>query len=233
MNRTVAQVHALLHVSATPLTAEEIATTLSVARSNVSTSLRELQGWSLVRTVHVLGDRRQHYDSIKDVWEMFRIIIDQRKRREIDPTLDVLRQCIAELTPRPGEGGRHAESGAHADHAADRYTRERLQEIYDFLTTNDKFISKLSDYDKMQKYISKISENYARDRVISKEEFLKDQELWEELITNYNLDLDLFGFTNGVSFIDSYGIESKLKQLEQLSYESIDMLEHKKLYFIQ
>jgi len=117
INRTVAQVHALLHVSATPLTAEEIARTLHVARSNVSTSIRELQGWGLVRPVHVLGDRCQHYESIKDVWEMFRIIIDQRKKREIDPTLELLRQCIAEL--RQGKG-------------ADAYTRERLEEIYEF-----------------------------------------------------------------------------------------------------
>jgi DNA-binding transcriptional regulator GbsR (MarR family) len=117
INRTVAQIHALLHVSATPLTAEEIASALSVARSNVSTSIRELQGWGLVRPVHVLGERRQHFESTKDVWEMFRIIIDQRKRREIDPTLEVLRLCISEL-----------EKGD----TKDDYTKERLQEIYDF-----------------------------------------------------------------------------------------------------
>ncbi len=117
INRTVAQIHALLHVSATPLTAEEIAATLSVARSNVSTSIRELQGWGLVRPVHVLGDRKQHFESIKDVWEMFRIIIDQRKRREIDPTLEVLRLCIAE---------------AEKSDPKDTYTRERLREIYEF-----------------------------------------------------------------------------------------------------
>jgi DNA-binding transcriptional regulator GbsR (MarR family) len=117
INRTVAQIHALLHVSAEPLTAEEIAATLSVARSNVSTSIRELQGWGLVRPVHVLGERRQHFESVKDVWEMFRIIIDQRKRREIDPTLDVLRLCISELEKPENE---------------DKYTKQRLQEIYDF-----------------------------------------------------------------------------------------------------
>ncbi len=119
INRTVAQIHALLHVSAVPLTAEEIAGTLSVARSNVSTSIRELQGWGLVRPVHVLGDRRQHFESIKDVWEMFRIIIDQRKRREIDPTLEVLRLCIAET-----------ESGE----SKDDYTKERLKDIYEFFS---------------------------------------------------------------------------------------------------
>src|SRR5688572_24524902 len=92
VSRTVAQVHALLYLSPKPLTAEEITQTLSVARSNVSTSLRELQGWNLARPVHVLGDRREHYESLKDVWEMFDVIIEQRKRREIDPTLEVLRR---------------------------------------------------------------------------------------------------------------------------------------------
>jgi len=119
INRTVAQIHALLHVSANPLTAEEIASTLSVARSNVSTSIRELQGWGLVRPVQVLGDRRQQFESVKDVWEMFRIIIDQRKRREIDPTLDVLRLCIAETEDGNSE---------------DEYTRARLKEIYEFFS---------------------------------------------------------------------------------------------------
>lgn len=121
INRTVAQIHALLHVSPEPLTAEDIAATLSVARSNVSTSLRELQGWGLVRAVHVLGDRRQHFDSIKDVWEMFRIILDQRKRREIDPTLEVLKSCISEL----GQG------------ETDKYTRDRLRELYEFFSEVD------------------------------------------------------------------------------------------------
>jgi DNA-binding transcriptional regulator GbsR (MarR family) len=118
INRTVAQIHALLHVSPNPLTAEEIASTLSVARSNVSTSVRELQGWGLVRAVPVFGERRQRFESVKDVWEMFRIILDQRKKREIDPTLEVLRLCLAE---------------AKDDHA-DRYTRERLNELIEFFT---------------------------------------------------------------------------------------------------
>ena len=120
VNRTVAQVHALLFVSPRPLHAEEIARTLSVARSNVSTSLRELQSWRIVRVVHVLGDRRDHFESMKDVWEMFRIILEERKRREIDPTLRVLQECVAEL----GKGG-----------GSDAYTRERLLAMLDFLTT--------------------------------------------------------------------------------------------------
>src|SRR3989449_4131026 len=95
INRTVAQVHALLFVSQKPLHAEEIANTLAVARSNVSTSLRELQGWGIVRVAHVLGDRRDYFESMRDVWEMFRIILEERKRREVDPTLNVLRDCVA------------------------------------------------------------------------------------------------------------------------------------------
>jgi len=122
INRTVAQIHALLHISAKPLTAEEIAELLTVARSNVSTSIRELQGWGLVRTVHELGDRRQHFESVKDVWDMFRIIIDQRKKREIDPTIDLLRLCISEL---------------HGGNADDAYTKQRLQEIYEFFSDVD------------------------------------------------------------------------------------------------
>jgi DNA-binding transcriptional regulator GbsR (MarR family) len=94
INRSVAQIHALLYVSETPLTAEQIAETLSLARSNVSVSLKELQGWRIVRQVPVLGDRREHFESMADVWEMFQTVLDERKRREIDPTMTVLRECI-------------------------------------------------------------------------------------------------------------------------------------------
>src|SRR5882724_3971815 len=97
INRTVAQVHALLFLSPRPVPGDEISTTLAVARSNVSTSLRELQGWRIVRVVHVLGDRRDHFESTKDVWEIFRIVAEERKRREIDPTLAVLGECVQEL----------------------------------------------------------------------------------------------------------------------------------------
>ena len=90
------------------LPAEEIAETLSVARSNVSTSIRELETWGIVRAVHVLGDRREHYESMKDVWEMFRLVIEQRKRREIDPTREMLRRCLAELDPKEAGSGLHA-----------------------------------------------------------------------------------------------------------------------------
>jgi len=96
VNRTVAQIHALLYISPHPMHAEEIAETLAVARSNVSTSLRELQAWRLVKVVHLLGDRRDHFQAMTDVWEMFQVILEGRKRREVDPTLAVLRECVAE-----------------------------------------------------------------------------------------------------------------------------------------
>jgi DNA-binding transcriptional regulator GbsR (MarR family) len=120
INRTVAQVHALLFLAPKPMPADEISETLSVARSNVSTSLRELQAWGIVRVVHVLGDRRDHFESIKDVWEIFRIVSEERKRREIDPTLRVLGECVQEL-----------KSNAQSD----AYTRERLESMLEFLTT--------------------------------------------------------------------------------------------------
>ncbi len=96
INRTVAQIHALLFIAPRPLHAEEITETLGVARSNVSNSLKELQGWGIVRRVHVMGDRRDHFESLKDVWELFRTIADERKKREVDPTLALLRECLAE-----------------------------------------------------------------------------------------------------------------------------------------
>jgi len=119
INRTVAQVHALLFLSPKPVPADEISETLSVARSNVSTSLRELQAWGIVRVVHVLGDRRDHFESIKDVWEIFRTVSEERKRREIDPTLRVLSECVHELKSTP---------------QSEVYTRERLESMLDFLT---------------------------------------------------------------------------------------------------
>ncbi len=95
VNRSVAQIHALLYLVGRPMHAEEIQETLGIARSNVSNSLRELQGWDLVRMTHVLGDRRDHFETSGDVWELFRTIVLGRKRREIDPTLDVLRDCLS------------------------------------------------------------------------------------------------------------------------------------------
>jgi DNA-binding transcriptional regulator GbsR (MarR family) len=128
INRTVAQVHALLFLSPQPLDAEKIANTLSVARSNVSNSLRELQGWGIVRVVHVLGDRRDHFESLTDVWEIFRVVAEERKRREIDPTLRVLEECVRDMK----------KSGT-----AQAYTRERLEDMLGFLTATSGLFDEL------------------------------------------------------------------------------------------
>lgn len=118
VNRTVAQIHALLYLSERPLTADDIVETLGVARSNVSNSLKELQSWKLVRVSHVLGDRRDHFQALQDVWEIFRVILEERKRREIDPTLTVLRECAIE-----GE----------EDAGLDAATLARMQVVLEFL----------------------------------------------------------------------------------------------------
>jgi len=118
INRTVAQIHALLFVSPEPLNAEQLTELLSVSRSNVSTSLRELQGWGVVRVVHVMGDRRDHFECVSEIWDMFQAILDERKRRVIDPAIDVLRETIAQ----PLDGS-----------PADAHARARLQDMLVFL----------------------------------------------------------------------------------------------------
>jgi DNA-binding transcriptional regulator GbsR (MarR family) len=120
VNRTVAQIHALLYLAPEPMDAEAIAETLSVARSNVSTSLKELQSWGLVKVVHVMGDRRDHFESLKDLWEMFNVIMEGRKHREIDPTLTVLRDCVV---------------AAEDDKATPEEIKARMAEVLEFLET--------------------------------------------------------------------------------------------------
>ncbi len=96
INRTVAQVHALLYLAEGPLNADDITHTLGVARSNVSTSLKDLVGWDLVKTVHIMGDRRDHFETLHDPWEMFRRVMAERRRREFDPTAAELAACVAQ-----------------------------------------------------------------------------------------------------------------------------------------
>jgi DNA-binding transcriptional regulator GbsR (MarR family) len=119
VNRTVAQIHALLFISARPMHADEITQILGVARSNVSTSLRELQNFNLVRIVHTLGDRRDHFESSGDVWELLRAIVLERKAREFEPTIAVLRECLA-----------HPELGRESAAA-----RHRIQETLSLMDT--------------------------------------------------------------------------------------------------
>ncbi len=120
ISRTVAQVHALIFLSPQPLTAEDIQERLGVARSNISTSLKELQAWGIIRRVHVMSDRRDHFESLKDVHEIFRLVIEERKKREMDPTLAVLRECLAE---------------AEKDRATNAHTRSRMKEMLTFFET--------------------------------------------------------------------------------------------------
>jgi DNA-binding transcriptional regulator GbsR (MarR family) len=96
VNRTVSQIHALLFYVGTPLAADEIVATLNVARSNVSNSLKELQNWNLIRVVHLMGDRRDHFETSSDVWALFRTVVSERKQREFDPTISLLRELVAD-----------------------------------------------------------------------------------------------------------------------------------------
>ncbi len=118
VNRTVAQIHALLYLAERPLTADEITEALGVARSNVSNSIKELLSWRLVKVVHVLGDRRDHFETSKDVWELFKLIVEGRKQREIDPTLEELEALLAspELKKESSE------------------TRKRIEETQQFIS---------------------------------------------------------------------------------------------------
>ena len=103
-----------------PLRADEIVDALSVARSNVSTSIRELQSYGLVRMTHVLGDRRDYFESLHDVWELFRVIIEQRKQRELNPTLSMLEKCAAEV---------------ENEKETDEVTKQRIRDMLKFVST--------------------------------------------------------------------------------------------------
>ncbi len=127
-NRTVAQIHALLYVSPKPLRADEIVDVLSVARSNVSTSIRELQGYGLVRMTHILGDRRDYFESLTDVWELFRVIFEQRKQRELNPTLSMLKKCAEEVK---GES------------ETDNVTKERIYNMLNFFETTSNWYEQI------------------------------------------------------------------------------------------
>lgn len=129
-NRTVAQIHALLYLSPEPLRADEICELLSVARSNVSTSIRELQSYGLVRMTHVLGDRRDYFESVTDVWELFRVIIEQRKQRELNPTLTMLRSCASEVD---------------AENGTDPVTKERIHNMLDFVERTSTWYEQISE----------------------------------------------------------------------------------------
>ena len=106
INRTVGQICALLFLSARPLPADEIAEALGFSRSNVSMGLKELQSWRLVRLQHLPGDRREHFSTPEDVWQIVRTLAEERRRRELDPTLSVLRDLLLDRVS--GEADQHA-----------------------------------------------------------------------------------------------------------------------------
>ncbi len=96
---TMAEIHGLLYISGAALSMDDIMTRLGISRGNVSMNLSKLAEWGLIRRVHKRGDRRDYYESLRDVWEMFTLVASQRKRREIDPILNTLRQCREHLSP--------------------------------------------------------------------------------------------------------------------------------------
>jgi DNA-binding transcriptional regulator GbsR (MarR family) len=122
VNRSVAQIHALLYLSERPLNAEEISDTLAIARSNTSNSLKELLGWKLIRRAPVMGDRRDHYEAEVDLWQMLTRIAQGRKEREIDPAVAALRLCAEE---------------ARRDARIAPVARERIDAMHGFVVTMD------------------------------------------------------------------------------------------------
>jgi len=121
INRTMAQVHALLYISPQPLCANEIMKELQISRGNVSMALRELIAWGIASRVHIKGERREFYTTEKDVWNLFRIIARERKKREVDPTIEVLRESVARLNHLPDSEG--------------QYEREQVKSLLDFFET--------------------------------------------------------------------------------------------------
>jgi DNA-binding transcriptional regulator GbsR (MarR family) len=121
INRTMAQIHALLYISPEPISANDIMDELQISRGNVSMALRELIAWGIVNRVHVKGERREFYNTEKDVWDLFRIIVRERKKREVDPTITVLRDSVAELDNLPN--------------AATCYERQQIKNLLDFFET--------------------------------------------------------------------------------------------------
>ncbi len=133
VNRSVSQIHALLYLSPQPMSAEIIADTLGIARSNVSNSLKELLTWKLISRTHVLGDRRDHFEAEKDLWEMLTTIAEGRKTREIDPTLSMLRQCV-------DEGSR--------DGVTPEYSQQKIERMLEFVETLTNWYEQVSKINK-------------------------------------------------------------------------------------
>ncbi|MDB5946264.1 MAG: transcriptional regulator, MarR family-like protein [Ramlibacter sp.] len=130
INRTVGQFYALIFISQRPLNADDIAETLEFSRSNVSMGLKELQSWRLVRLKHLPGDRREYFDAPSDVWEIFRVLAEERRRREIEPTLSMLRMALLE-TPSSD---------------AERHAQERMRQMHELI---DRLMTWFDDVQKL------------------------------------------------------------------------------------
>jgi HTH-type transcriptional regulator, glycine betaine synthesis regulator len=126
VSRTMAEIHGLLYISGEGMTAEQIQERLGISRGNVSMNIRTLVEWGLVRRVHKRGDRRDYYESLTDVWEMFTVLAQQRKRREIDPVIRTLHQCHDSLQPET--------LGAQASDPRARQHHQRVEGMLNFLT---------------------------------------------------------------------------------------------------
>lgn len=133
INRSVAQVQALLYVAERPLHADEIVATLELARSNVSTALRDLQSWGIARIVHLPGDRRDHFVTVGDAWELIQSVLAERKRRELDPAIGLLRECL-------GAGG--------AGRGRDGLAETRLRDLLGLFESADAFYAQVRDLPK-------------------------------------------------------------------------------------
>ncbi len=129
INRTMAQAHALLYISPEPLSANDIMKELQISRGNVSMALRELIAWGIVSRIHIKGERREFYTTEKDVWQMFRIIARERKKREVDPTVNVLRDAVEDLNNLPDEES--------------QYEREQIEKLLEFFETGSDIYKEL------------------------------------------------------------------------------------------
>jgi len=126
---TMAEIHGLLYITGAALSMDDIMARLNISRSNVSMNLTKLVEWGLVRPVHKRGDRRDYYESLSDVWEMFTLVAAQRKRREVDPILNTLRQCKERLAPDT--------LGADADKPQAQDRRRRVNDLLSILSLID------------------------------------------------------------------------------------------------
>ena len=128
LNRTLGQMCGLLYVVPEPMNADEIAETLNISRSNVSMGLKELKAWRLVRPASVPGDRREYWTAPKDVWEVLRVLAEERRRREIDPTLSMLRDTLLE----------------DPISEKDRYAQERMREMHDLIELLNNWVDEMN-----------------------------------------------------------------------------------------